>query len=334
MELSRKLHRWNVSCIPDYIPSAIENIESLGTFGIALISVGAAFSLITLYFAIDAIHNVFSQKETGLYKSNIVSIFSVYPIASVCSLMIIAVPRTQLLSEAIIQVFLTIALYRVFLLLADVGRRNLDKTPPLLLRTGPCCCWPCLPFPELDMIDSRLAVIRLIVLQLPIVQGLLYFVMLIVALNEQKVEPTYLIWFQPFTLISILIGIYGLTITNKSLNVVAPEAKLRLKTLVSQLAMVFSKLQSIIIKLLVNTGIFPCTPPLSPKIFANVTQSSLMLIEMLLLCIAARYLYYVDLEKKEDSSTTDRSKDKPHGLTNRNDLPEQLSNKIAVVTIS
>lgn len=93
MELSEKLHRWNVSCTPDYIPSAIENIESLGTFGIALISVGTAFSLITLYFAIDAIYNVFSQKETGLYKSNIVSIFSVYPIASVCSLMIIAVPR-------------------------------------------------------------------------------------------------------------------------------------------------------------------------------------------------------------------------------------------------
>ncbi|XP_015179056.1 PREDICTED: organic solute transporter subunit alpha-like [Polistes dominula] len=334
MELSEKFHRLNVSCTPDYMPTAIENIESLGTFGIVLISVGAAFTMMTLYFAIDAIHNVFSQKETGLYKSNVVSIFSVYPIASVCSLMIIAIPRTQLLSEALIQIVLTISLYRLFLLLTDVGRRKNDKTAPLLLRTGPCCCWPCLPFPKLDMNDSRLAVIRLIVLQLPIVQGLLFFIMLVVALDEQKIEPSYLIWFQPFTLISILIGIYGLTITNKSLNVVAPEAKLRLKTLVTQLALVFSKLQAIIIKLLVYTGIFPCSPPLPPRVFANVTQSGLLIIEMLLLCIAARHLYYVDLEKEEDSSLKDRSNDKPHGLTNKNDLPEQLSNKIAVVTIS
>lgn len=56
-----------------------------------------------------------------------------------------------------------------------------------------------------------------------------------------------------------------------------------------------------------------------------------MLIEMLLLCVAARYLYYVDPERKEDPSATDRPKDKAHALTNNKDLPEQLSTKIAVV---
>ncbi|KAI4491279.1 hypothetical protein M0802_010212, partial [Mischocyttarus mexicanus] len=167
-------------------------------------------------------YNVLSQKESDLYKSNVISVFSVYPIASFCSLVIIVIPRAQLLSEAIIQVFVTVSFYRLFLLLTEVGRRNLDKAPPLLLRVGPCCCWPCLPCPNLDMIDSRLTVIRLIIFQLPIVQGLLYFVMLIMSLDEKNVEPPYVNWFQPVLIISILFGVYGLTITNKSLNAVAP----------------------------------------------------------------------------------------------------------------
>ncbi|KAL2723796.1 organic solute transporter alpha-like protein 3 [Vespula maculifrons] len=324
-------YRLNVSCDSNYVPSAIEHIESLGTFAIVLVCIGAIFSIVTLYLAMDATYNVLSQKETGLYKSNVISIFSIYPIASICSLIVIAIPRAQLLSETVTQVFLTVSFYRLYLLLIDVGRRKITKAPSLMLKVGPCCCWPCLPFPNLDMIDSRLTWIRLIILQLPVIQGLLYFIMLIMALDEQNTLPMYSEWLQPFLVISILFALYGLTITTKSLHAVAPEAKLNFKTMVCQMVLMFSKAQAAIIKILIYTGVFPCRPPLSPKIYANVTQNTLMLIEMLLLCVAARYLYYVDPERKEDSSTTDRPKDKPHNLTNNKDLPEQVSTKIAVV---
>ncbi|XP_047366270.1 organic solute transporter alpha-like protein 3 [Vespa velutina] len=324
-------NRSNFDCDLDYVPSAIEHVESLGTFAIVLVCIGAIFSTMTLYLAIDATCNVLSQKETGLYKSNIISIFSIYPIASICSLIAIAMPRAQLLSEAVTQVFLTVSFYRLYLLLIDVGRRKITKAPSLMLKVGPCCCWPCLPFPNLDMIDSRLTWIRLIILQLPIIQGLLYFIMLIMALDEGYTLPTYSEWFQPFIVISILFALYGLTITTKSLHAVAPEAKLNFKTSVSQMVLMFSKAQAGIIRILTYTGIFPCRPPLSPKIYSNVTQNTLMLIEMLLLCVAARYLYYVDLEGKQNSLTTDRPKDKPHSMTNNKDLPEQVSTKIAIV---
>lgn len=44
----------------------------------------------------------------------------------------------------------------------------------------------------------------------------------------------------------------------------------------------------------------------------SVTYNALMLIEMLLLCYAARYVYYVELERAEPATTetTDRLKDK------------------------
>lgn len=51
---------------------------------------------------------------------------------------------------------------------------------------------------------------------------------------------------------------------------VSAEAKLHLKTLVSQLVLLFSKLQaSIVIKGLPATGLFPCNPPLTPEVYAN-----------------------------------------------------------------
>lgn len=80
------------------------------------------------------------------------------------------VSRTQLLSEAMIQIFLAIALFRLYLLLVYVGFKKVTNTPPLMLRAMPCCCWPCLPFPSLEMTDSNLSWLRLLVLQLPIIQ--------------------------------------------------------------------------------------------------------------------------------------------------------------------
>ncbi|XP_012215403.1 organic solute transporter subunit alpha [Linepithema humile] len=295
-----------VTCDLDYVPSAIQLVESLNTFGIGLLSVGSIFSILTIYFAVDACHNIISQKDSKFYKTNAIMILSVYPIASVCSLTAIAIPRGQLLSEAVTQIFLTISLYRLYLLLLDVGRRKISETPALMLRVGPCCCWPCLPFPNLQMTDTNLSWLGILALQFPIVQSFLYLIFLFMAAEEPILATQYSVYLQPIMVISILLGIYSLTVATKTLHAVAPEAKLHYKTLVSQLVLLFSKLQLGIIKGLPATGLFPCNPPLNPAIYANVTYNALMLVEMLLLCYAARHVYYVDLEKNQETDTTDR----------------------------
>lgn len=99
--------------------------------------------------------------------------------------------RTQLLSQAVTQVALTISMYRLYLLIIDIGRRKVTKitttamamamttptttTTPMLLKVGPCCCWPCLPFPNLQLNDANLSWLRIIVLQFPIVQVYIIF---------------------------------------------------------------------------------------------------------------------------------------------------------------
>ncbi|XP_012278601.1 organic solute transporter subunit alpha [Orussus abietinus] len=300
----------NVSCDHGLVPTAIENIESLAAFGAIILSIGSLLWIVTLYLAIDAAYNVLLQEETSRYKTSAVTILSVYPVASLCSLLAIAVPRVQVASEATTQIFLTISFYRLYLLLIDVGRKTVSKPPPLKLNVGPCCCWPCLPFPTADMNGTYLSWLGISVVQLPIVQGLTYCIFLFMAAEEPSLVRRYGVFFQPLSVSSILLGIYGVTVTTKSLHDVAPEAGLQLKTLVSQLVLLFSKLQGFIIKSLSGTGLFPCNPPLTPLIYSYVTYNALMVIEMLLLCYAARLLY-TDSEKREDSTRArDQTKDK------------------------
>ncbi|XP_020284475.1 organic solute transporter alpha-like protein [Pseudomyrmex gracilis] len=290
-----------------YVPSAIQLVENLNEFAIGLLSVGSILSILTFYLAVDTCHNVLSQKDSRFFKSNVIMIMSVYPVASVCSFTAIAIPRGQLLSEAVTQMFLTTALYRLYHLLLDVGRRKINETPTLILRVGPCCCWPCLPFPDVRMTDSHLSWLKILILQLPIVQGLLFCIFLFMAAENTTLADQYMIYFQPIMVTSILLGIYSLTVATKTLHKVAPEAKLHFKTLVLQLVLLFSKLQLGIIRSL--SSLFPCNPPISPAVYANVTFNALMLLEMLLLCYVARRIYYVDLDKNQESdAATDQTR--------------------------
>ncbi|XP_053997057.1 organic solute transporter subunit alpha-like [Hylaeus anthracinus] len=302
----------NLTCDHHYIPSAIESIEKLGAFSVGLLSSGAIISTLTLYFAMDACHNILYQKESKFYKINVIMIFAVYPVASVCSLTAIGIPRAQLLSEAIIQIYLTISLYRLYLLLIHIGFKRVTKPPPLMLKVSPCCCWPCLSFPNLKMTDASLSSLRLAVLQLPIIQSLVCCTFLFISIWDPSVLRQWGLYLQVASVVSILLGIYGLTITVKSLQEVAPEDKLHLKTTVTQMVLLFSKLQAFLVKSLPQTGLFPCNPPITPQVYANITYDALMIIEMLLLCYAARYVYYVDLKREENTSVeaTDRPKDK------------------------
>jgi len=277
----------DINCNLNNVPSAIELVESLNALGTALLSVGSIILVLTIYFSASACRNILLQKESDFYKTNAIIILSVYPVASVCSLMAIAIPRGQLLSEAVTQIFLMISLYRLYLLLLDVGRRKMSETPTLMLRVGPCCCWPCLPFPNLQMTDANLSWIGILALQLPIAQSLLYFILLYMEAEDPMLATQYGTFLQPVMVISILLGIYSLTIATKTLHSAIPEAKLHFKTLVSQLVMLFSKLQTGIIRALPAAGVFPCNPPLTPATYANGN-----------ICICCYIYYYTTILTK------------------------------------
>ncbi|KAG8034953.1 hypothetical protein G9C98_008029 [Cotesia typhae] len=241
---------WNLSCDQNIISPSSEYLERLGAFGTVFISIGSILTMATISLALHASYRVFLQTETWTYKKN--------------SFVIL----TQLLMEAVTQMALTISFYRVYLLITEVGLRKVSD-PAMILKVGPCCCWPCLPFPSLQFNNANLSWLRIIVLQFPIVQGMIYIIFLIMHLEDPVVYTSYNVFFQPLCVASILMALYGINIVAISLKQLNPEGKLQLKALVTQLVLFFSKLQATVIKFLPATGLFPCNPPITPQMYAN-----------------------------------------------------------------
>uniref|UniRef100_A0A0C9QAY3 Osta_1 protein n=1 Tax=Fopius arisanus TaxID=64838 RepID=A0A0C9QAY3_9HYME len=259
----------NLSCNDYEVPSSRDFLNSLGVFGTIFVSIGAILATATIGLTLEACSRLIYQVESKNYKTNCVFVLSVYPVASTCSLIALAIPRAQLLTEAVTQISLTISMYRLYLLLIDIGRRKVTGAPPMLLRVGPCCCWPCLPFPSIQLNEANLSWLQIIVMQFPIVQGIVYVIFLIMHLENPVIYGKYNVCLQPISISSILLALYGLNITFMSLKDINPELRLRLKATVTQMVLLFSKLQLAIIRALPAVGLFPCNPPITPQIYAN-----------------------------------------------------------------
>lgn len=65
----------------------------MGGFGSVFLSLGTILTLSTIALAIEACWQIYLQHESKKYKINCLMIFSVYPIASICSLIALAIPR-------------------------------------------------------------------------------------------------------------------------------------------------------------------------------------------------------------------------------------------------
>lgn len=64
------------------------------------------------------------------------------------------------------------------------------------------------------------------------------------------------------------------------------------KIIAFQLCLVFLRLQTLIVNsILVPSGAIPCLPPISPSVFANVLLNSLLLGQLVVLCVLARHFY-------------------------------------------
>ena len=76
----------------------------MGAFGTVFVSLGTILTATTLYLAVDASYAVMLTKESKSLKRNVFAILSIYPIASLCSLLALAIPRYASKIETMINV--------------------------------------------------------------------------------------------------------------------------------------------------------------------------------------------------------------------------------------
>ncbi|XP_018331653.1 organic solute transporter alpha-like protein [Agrilus planipennis] len=220
-------------------------------------------------------------------------LFAVVALATFCATI---VPRSHLLAEAVTQGTFMAAMYQLFCLLvaycggeAELIRRV--KPTTLKMKVGPCCCWPCCFLPSLEMTKNRVRQLRILVLQLPVIQGLIYMTLLVMWAERESLYQINYMYVQPVVVVSILFGIWGMTMTITLLKDVLKDHSLQAKFLVLQMVLLFAKLQGLATRIIVWAGLLPCKPPITSAVYGNLIHNTLMLLEMVLLSVIARRLY-------------------------------------------
>ncbi|XP_067011568.2 organic solute transporter alpha-like protein [Anabrus simplex] len=282
-------------CKVDVVPSLHDYYKAINVAGITLFSCGAAGVVLILFLYIDTLRHIIRNAPSPV-KTHSAFVLGVYPVVALATYCAIIVPRAHLLSEAVTQGMFMASMYQLFCLLvaycggeAELIRRV--KPDSLNPRVGPCCCWPCCCLPLCSVNKRNVRQLRLLVLQLPVVQGLVYMVLLVMWAEEESLYHVNYMYFQPVVVCSILFGIWGISMTMKMLAEVLKDHHMQAKFMVLQMVLLLAKLQGLLARISVWSGLMPCKPPITPSVYGNLIYNTTMLGEMVILMILARLLY-------------------------------------------
>ncbi|KAJ8934423.1 hypothetical protein NQ318_000640 [Aromia moschata] len=271
-------------------------ISATNTYGIIIVTVGSTALVLVLALFIDTLLYIMKNSSPRV-KAHSAFVIGVYPVTSLATYFAILVPRAHLLAESITQGMFMAGMYQLFcLFVAYCGGEaelvNKVKPMQLSLKVGPCCCWPCCCLlPSFDISKKTVRMLRILVLQLPMVQGLVYLILLVMWAERESLYQINYMYVQPVVICSILIGIWGMSMTINVLKTSCEKYLLIGKFLVLQMVLIFAKLQGLSTRALVWFQVLPCKPPITPQVYANLIHNTLMLSEMVLLGAIARYLY-------------------------------------------
>ncbi|VVC95392.1 unnamed protein product [Leptidea sinapis] len=236
-------------------------------------------------------------------KVNLAVVLAVYPIVAAAGLLTLIVPRARILSEAIAQETVMVAMYHLyFMIIAECGGPDqlISRSSGSLMETRvlPCCCWPCCLLPRPQVQKKCLTRLRYLILQMPIVQALIYIIVLVLWAEDVELYRNNFILIQPFIAVSILSGIWGMMICIRAAEAIGTRPRARFLAL--QLVLLIVKLQYGIAKALPELFQFSCIVALNPSVFVHMIQNMIMMAEMLLLSLWAWRLYSVQPEKSTE----------------------------------
>ncbi|XP_063538607.1 organic solute transporter alpha-like protein 2 [Cydia strobilella] len=242
---------------------------------------------------------------------NAAVVLAVYPVVSLSAFFALVVPRAQLLSEALSQEAVMLGLYHFYcLVVAECGGPELivrrSEGAQLETRVLPCCFWPCCVIPRPKLQPKHFKWLQYLLLQVPIIQGLIYITILIFRSEDLSVYLKNYMYFQPLVAASLLSGIWGIMMCLRAAE--ATGGRPRPRFLALQFVVIIVKVQCGLAKIIPTTAHLPCLLALNPAVVSDLIHNTITIVEMLLLSIWAWRLYKVPPGKileKENIITTD-----------------------------
>ncbi|XP_055692219.1 organic solute transporter alpha-like protein [Lutzomyia longipalpis] len=283
-----------LECTNDAIPSFYEYISGMTPFLMGLTATGGVLFLATLTIYYRNLKKLVRRTPKSFLARTLL-LCGIYQIVSAAAFVSILVPRAILLCDTVAHLTFSFCTYQLICLFIDYagGETNFIKqanTDAFSLRTPPCCCCCCCLHPGRPS-KSTFLLIRTLVLQFPIVQGVLFISLNVLFVENDRLYSKVFLYYLPFIITSILLVIWGLNIIVRMMAPNYPQLRLRPKYFALQFVLMMTKIQPGIGNVIVANIDFPCWYPLTPALYKNIIVQIVILTQMVILSVWSQKLY-------------------------------------------
>ncbi|XP_058823915.1 organic solute transporter alpha-like protein [Topomyia yanbarensis] len=279
---------------PSELPTVIEYISGLDTILTVIIAITIVLSIATFAICGRAVAQVLKQTPKR-FKSKTIILLNIYPVVTALAIVSILIPKSYFICDTVSHIYFMICAYVFYSLSIDYvgGDDSFIKSSDsetFNTRTPPCCC--CLLFLKRSPVTkNRLLFTRLMILQLPVVQTILFLGLNIVFVEDIGNFNQTILYFVPFIVASILIGVWGLNITIRMIAQFHTEFQIMAKYVVLQSVLILCKVQPLVIMVIVAHVTPRCDFPLVLQVQKNAVFQMCLCAEMLVLSLWALQLY-------------------------------------------
>ncbi|XP_070578970.1 organic solute transporter subunit alpha-like [Ptychodera flava] len=282
-------------------PYTYQFFPNMTAASIALLVITSILSIVTLVIFLESV--IFIQKTlpSTRRKMQVTWIIGLFPAYSLTSLLAIYVPRAHFIATIHSSLYLSVTLYCFVLLIFDyyggfdaaIVLLSEDTSsiafPPLL-----CCCVCCLP--KVKVSKRFLRIMKRLVFQTALVGPIVRFIATVLW-TDGRYKPGLIafdeayVYLNTILIVSTVLAMYGLQAIYKVSLTLLKEFRLRPKFLSVQITLLLGNIQNAFLGILVSTNVIKCSDPFSSKTRANFLFNFLIIIEMFLMSIAARFLF-------------------------------------------
>uniref|UniRef100_A0A182PKH2 Organic solute transporter alpha-like protein n=1 Tax=Anopheles epiroticus TaxID=199890 RepID=A0A182PKH2_9DIPT len=229
------------------------------------------------------------------FKTKSILLLTIYPLVTLFGVVSISVPRAYFLCDTVMHVYFMICAYIFFSLCMQYvdGEDALIKSTDsqtFSLRTPPLCCIMPL-FKRTSVTKNRLRFVRMLIMQLPVVQTALFLALNVVFVEDYPNFNRIILYFVPLIVISILLGVWGLNILVRMIAPLYSDLKLMGKYFVLQTVLILCRIQPLVIAAIVSSSITDCAFPNTLQVQKNAIFQLCLCFEMMVLSCWASLLY-------------------------------------------
>ncbi|XP_078592639.1 organic solute transporter subunit alpha-like [Branchiostoma floridae x Branchiostoma japonicum] len=282
-------------------PQAAEYLQHLGKAEEAIVVSLTFVTFFTLFLFMEELCFATRHIPGRNTRHRIVWILGTYPVFSATSLMSLYIPRSNLIGGFAANIYFAVAVYQFFMLMVDYfgGDEELVTTlsgMKVSLRRPPCCCCCCC-LPQVDMTLGTLGWMKLAVMQMAIMRPILYFIALVTwsdgkyGLGQTESGPSVNNFVEGLETISTLFGIYGFVVLQPCVTKPLKGKSISLKNLLVQVAAALAGIQKMVLSLLASFRVIPCGPQFSSKTRADYIHNCMIIIEMMVAALVARWVF-------------------------------------------